>query len=103
MFGAPNMRRMDIDVVRLIDALGGTNATARATGVKPPSVSEWRKSGIFPADKLVLVACRLEERQVATRFELFPNTWHRIWPDLIGTEGAPEVPTTQAQEARDAA
>lgn len=103
MFGAPNMRHMDIDVVRLIDALGGTNATARATGVKPPSVSEWRKSGVFPADKLVLVACRLEKKQVATRFELFPTTWHRIWPDLIGVEGAPPIPAANDQESRDAA
>lgn len=34
------------------------------------------------------------------RWELRPDDWHRIWPELIGTEGAPDVP---AEEARDAA
>lgn len=34
------------------------------------------------------------------RWDMFPRTWHRIWPELIGTEGAPSIP---AQEARDAA
>lgn len=28
--------------------------------------------------------------------------WHLIWPDLIGTEGAPAVPVAEA-EVRDAA
>lgn len=28
------------------------------------------------------------------------NDWHRIWPELIGADGAPSVPT---EEARDAA
>lgn len=30
----------------LIDRLGGTYKTAAQCGVKPPSVSEWRKTGI---------------------------------------------------------
>lgn len=30
----------------IIDALGGTSETARFFGIKPPSVSEWRKNGI---------------------------------------------------------
>jgi DNA-binding transcriptional regulator YdaS (Cro superfamily) len=31
---------------RLIDLLGGTNAVARLCEVQPPSVSEWRYTGI---------------------------------------------------------
>lgn len=31
---------------RIIDGLGGTSETARLCDVKPPSVSEWRKTGI---------------------------------------------------------
>lgn len=30
----------------IIDALGGTSEVAKICGVKPPSVSEWRDSGI---------------------------------------------------------
>ncbi len=26
------------------------------------------------------------------RWDLRPDDWHRIWPELIGKEGAPEVP-----------
>jgi hypothetical protein len=35
----------------LIDALGGTSATAHFFGIKPPSVSEWRRTGIPPLQK----------------------------------------------------
>jgi DNA-binding transcriptional regulator YdaS (Cro superfamily) len=26
------------------------------------------------------------------RWDLRPKDWHRIWPELIGLDGAPEVP-----------
>lgn len=29
------------------------------------------------------------------RWDLRPDDWYRIWPELIGAEGAPGVPTTQ--------
>ena len=35
------------------------------------------------------------------RWDLRPDDWHRIWPELIGAEGAPDVP--QPAEVRDAA
>ena len=35
------------------------------------------------------------------RWDLRPDDWHRIWPELIGAEGAPEVPAL-ATEANDA-
>lgn len=34
------------------------------------------------------------------RWDLRPDDWHGIWPELIGAEGAPAVP---AEETRDAA
>lgn len=37
------------------------------------------------------------DRQVR-RWHMFPETWHRIWPELVGTEGAPPV-TAEQQEA----
>ena len=30
----------------IIDTLGGTSAVAEMLGIKPPSVSEWRSTGI---------------------------------------------------------
>jgi hypothetical protein len=38
----------------IIDALGGTGAVAEILGIQPPSVSEWRVSGIPPARKQTL-------------------------------------------------
>lgn len=38
----------------IIDALGGTFRVAELCEVKPPSVSEWRKSGI-PAARLMFL------------------------------------------------
>ncbi len=37
------------------------------------------------------------------RWLLRSADWHLIWPELIGTEGAPTIPVTQPEEARDAA
>jgi len=34
------------DAVQIIDALGGTNAVARMCEITPPSVSDWKKTGI---------------------------------------------------------
>lgn len=75
----------------LIDALGGTTAVARLTGVRAPSVHEWRGRKI-PRDKLVLLVVPIEKLTRYRRWDLFPTEWHRIWPELIGTEGAPAVP-----------
>lgn len=33
---------------------------------------------------------------VVRRWDLRPDDWHRIWPELIGTEGAPEIPVAKA-------
>ncbi len=29
------------------------------------------------------------------RWDLRPDDWHRIWPELINTEGAPPIPAAQ--------
>jgi hypothetical protein len=43
---------------QIIDKLGGTNAVARLCECRPPSVSEWRNSGIPNARRLYLLAIR---------------------------------------------
>lgn len=68
--------------IEIIDALGGTLAVASLTGIKPPSVSEWRQRGRIPDDKLIRIAPVAEARGVVTRKELFPDDWHLIWPEL---------------------
>lgn len=78
----------------LIDALGGTTAVARLLGVKSPSVADWRLKGI-PAARLLRLAVVAEQRGVSKRWELCPQDWHLIWPELIGADGAPQVPPTE--------
>lgn len=49
--------------------------------------------------------CVVIEREsgfMVRRWGLRPTDWHLIWPELIGTEGAPAVPVAEA-EVRDAA
>ncbi len=31
------------------------------------------------------------------RWDLRPNDWHLIWPELIGTDGAPKIPTQTSE------
>lgn len=40
-------------------------------------------------------AVRLEQRSAGRlrRWHLRAKTWHEVWPELIGAEGAPPVPT----------
>jgi hypothetical protein len=42
----------------IINALGGTAETARICGIKPGSVSEWRRVGIPPARLMYLKLLR---------------------------------------------
>lgn len=36
------------------------------------------------------------------RWDLRPADWHLIWPELVGTEGAPAAPVCAREAARDA-
>lgn len=78
---SPNIDGMD--ATQLIEAFGGTFATAVLAGVKPPSVSGWKESGRIPDDKLIRLATIAEQRGIATRKQLFPKDWQAIWPELI--------------------
>ena len=84
----------------IIDLLGGTAAVARRVGARLASVSEWRKNGI-PDGRLIELGADIERAGGMPRWDLRPDDWHRIWPELIGTEGAPAVPAL-ATEGSDA-
>ena len=68
----------------IIDALGGTAETARKSGCKMSTVSDWRQMARIPDGKLVLLVCELEEvtKGKVGRKQLFPKTWKQIWPEL---------------------
>lgn len=51
----------------------------------------------------VMLAVNLERETGGRlrRWHVRPKDWHLIWPELVGTEGAPPVP--QGEDVRDAA
>lgn len=55
----------------VIDALGGTSATARLTGRKPQHVTNWRASGRLPADTFLIVKKELK----AIGHDAPPSLW----------------------------
>lgn len=91
--GAPIFGGMCTDHNDLIDCLGGTTSVAKLLGIRPPSVHEWRTKGI-PRGRLIELAPLVEKAPGSrwTRWNLFPDDWWKVWPELIGTEGAPDVP-----------
>ena len=67
----------------VIDALGGTNKVAELCRVKPPSVSDWRKTGIPDARRMFLEVVR-------------PDV---DWACLTDTPKQPEMPASTAHGA----
>jgi DNA-binding transcriptional regulator YdaS (Cro superfamily) len=81
---------------------GRASLVAKRAGVAPAFISQIANGlrGV-PAERAADIerACEMQVR----RWHLRPDDWHRIWPELVGTEGAPDVPADQPQEVRDAA
>lgn len=80
-----------------IDAVGGAPKLAALLNVSVNSVYFWRSgTRSVPVEKMAAI----EEVTggVVRRWDLRPNDWWLIWPELIGAEGAPIM----AEEARDA-
>ena len=68
----------------IIDLLGGTTKVAKMVGVTPNAVSMWRKNNI-PYAQFVFLAATLEKEShgLITRKDIFPKSWHIIWPELL--------------------
>jgi DNA-binding transcriptional regulator YdaS (Cro superfamily) len=87
---------MEIDHAHIIRQLGGVTAVAQRLNIKPPSVSPWAKSGI-PDGRMLELAVDVEAVTKYKRWHLRPSDWHLIWPELIGTKGAPTVKSAVAE------
>ena len=68
-----------------------------ARAVDLPDAYIWQiANGRRPAPpELCVLVERATDREVR-RWDLRPDDWHRIWPELIGAEGAPDVPEVRA-------
>ena len=67
-------------------------AAAIGAGVLRQHVEHWRASGRIPTEH-----CRAVHNLTGVKcWDLRPTDWHRIWPDLVGSKGAPKVTTEEA-------
>ncbi len=67
-------------------------AFARDLGLNPDQVRQWRHGH----DSRRPSPAKCVDIEAATgravmRWDLRPDDWHRIWPELVGIEGAPAV------------
>lgn len=93
----PILARMN-HIKRAVECIGSQSALAEVVGVKQPTISEWvRGDRPVPIERCVDIE-RATKRKVM-RWDLRPDDWHRIWPELIGAEGAPAVPTPDPAKA----
>jgi DNA-binding transcriptional regulator YdaS (Cro superfamily) len=65
-------------------------AFARRLGFNADQVRQWRAihDGRRPSPLNCVQIERATDRAVM-RWDLRPKDWHLVWPELVGTEGAP--------------
>lgn len=71
-----------------IDKAGSQAALARALGVSDQAVAFWR-TGERKPDPATCTA--LDLHFGIPRWRTRPTDWASIWPELVGTRGAPKV------------
>jgi DNA-binding transcriptional regulator YdaS (Cro superfamily) len=86
-------------MVQVVELCGGPTKVAAVLGVSAQAVCFWRDGKRRLPVEYMPVLERLSAG-VVRRWQFRPGDWWVIWPELIGTEGAPAIPT---EEARDAA
>jgi len=64
---------------------------ATALGIAPSYLSQIA-SGHRPAPPAMCVQIERATFRAVRRWDLRPDDWWRIWPELIGAKGAPRVP-----------
>ena len=80
--------------MRLSDYLraehGRTKRIAEAVGIAPAFLSQIA-TGHRPAPPEHCAAIERETQGAIRRWHLRAADWHRIWPELIATPGAPDI------------
>jgi DNA-binding transcriptional regulator YdaS (Cro superfamily) len=74
---------------------GRTQQLAATLGVSGSLVTQW--GGGKPVSAERCPAIEQATGRVVCRWDLRPEDWFAIWPELVGTEGAPAVPSTELE------
>ncbi|MEI7443289.1 MAG: YdaS family helix-turn-helix protein [Burkholderiales bacterium] len=77
-----------------IAAAGSQSALAATCGVVQGAVANWKARGKVPPDYCAVIHLAYG----VPRWRFYPKNWHRIWPEIVGAEGAPPVPTGDEPE-----
>ncbi len=72
---------------------GRAATLADALGIARPLISQWAH-GVRPVPVMAALDIKRYTEGAVMRWDLRPDDWHLIWPELIGTAGAPLIPPT---------
>lgn len=70
---------------------GNATALAESLGIPATYLSQMASGDRAITAERAAAIERITSRQVM-RWDCRPDDWHRIWPELIGSDGAPAVP-----------
>lgn len=94
-----NLHSLTVELRSFVDTLprGGGAALAEKLGISRVYFMQLaaRQDGREPSPELC-VSIERESLLQVRRWDLRPKDWHRIWPELIGTDGAPDLPREPA-------
>lgn len=77
---------------------GGVAALAQSLGISTVYLLQIAaRQGGREAGAELAVRIEGETARAVRRWDLRPTDWWLIWPELIGAEGAPEVPQPEGQ------
>lgn len=79
--------------MKAIERAGSQASLAASCGVVQGAVANWKARGRVPPE----YGAAIEKSTGVMRWELFPDDWHAIWPELIRAKGAPPVADPDAQ------
>lgn len=92
--------------MKLVDYLreerGRAAQIAVCIGIAPAYLSQM-STGRRPIPPELAVSVESATARAVRRWDLRPTDWHRIWPELIGADGAPPPPESPALEESRAA
>ncbi len=74
---------------------GGVQAFAARVGITPIYLAQLavRQNDRQPSPSLC-VRLEAESAKAVRRWDLRPDDWHLIWPELVRAKGAPQAPET---------
>lgn len=86
-------------MAQVVEIAGGPGKVALRLGVSTQAVCFWRDGKRRLPVEYIPVLEQIGGHAVR-RWHFRPLDWWSIWPEIVGTDGAPTVP---AEEVRDAA